>query len=171
MGYNRKELPQTRTMSGLLKMIFVSGPVNSEQDQDLISINTGKSMMLANNQICLLAVSIMSMLHLGSQVKSRLLIGQQCRIKIINLNKILAFSARVLFRVEELRLVVPTENSVFADLSTINRAIAWLIDERHILPSKSGIYEQYGDIYQCGRSLAVRRSRDKVLQGDWLRSQ
>ena len=127
--------------------------------------------MLANNQICLLAVSTMNMLHLGSQVKSRLLIGQQCRIKIINLNKILAFSARVLFRVEELRLVVPTENSVFADLSTINRAIAWLIDERHILPSKSGIYGQYGDIYQCGRSMAVRRSRDKVLQGDWLRSQ
>ena len=51
-----------------------------------------------------------------------------------------AFSARVLFRVEELRLVVPTENSVFADLSTINRAIGWLVDERHILPSKLGIH-------------------------------
>ena len=55
-----------------------------------------------------------------------------------------AFSARVLFRVEELRLVVPTENSVFADLSTINRAIAWLVDERHILPSKWGIHGHNG---------------------------
>ena len=59
----------------------------------------------------------------------------------------IAFSARVLFRVEELRLVVPTENSVFADLSTINRAIAWLVDERHILPSKSGIYGQYESVF------------------------
>ena len=63
----------------------------------------------------------------------------------------IAFSARVLFRVEELRLVVPSENSVFANLSTINRAIAWLVDERHILPSKSGIHRHNRSVFKPRR--------------------
>ena len=44
--------------------------MNSEQDQDLISINTGNKVMLVTNQIYSLDVSIMNMLRRGLQVRN-----------------------------------------------------------------------------------------------------